>query len=441
MKDTLSTAKTWAILRSLLDPGSTKTTVSGTIRKLVSDFTGTEEELLNILRKKYVGDAVDLPCTTEYEGLSNADLDAPITRAEPFAAAQTAKRNTAPGPDRVTNAMLRNLSDDCLDELIAHFNEHIWEPGILPPEWKAASIDVFLRLRDEVLRDVPSGAEHILVALDLRSAFDTMGHELILQELSATNCGERTYNYVRSFLTDRTATIGIGEIRCVAQIHIAPLPKNMSPVYHRARRDARARKLAKQYGTDPDTLYTDAARCGTHGFSLAAVGSVSRPGLFTCASARTNSANTAEALAVALAIKTKESLRQGSHILTDSQIACRYFTSGRIPACVAHLLGATLDQDHSIIWCPAHIEATGNDRADGAARALTYRATVPRLGTRLIPQLNRSTVPSSRIKSQESKYLEVVATLPPDTADAVNHVLASTQYENAYDDLMSTILQ
>ncbi|KAH6943708.1 hypothetical protein HPB50_025633 [Hyalomma asiaticum] len=160
----------------------------------------------------------------------------------------------------------------------------------------------------------------------------------------------------------------------------------MSPVYHRARRDARARKLAQQYGTDPDTLYTDAARCGTHGFSLAAVGSVSSPGLFTCASASTNSANTAEALAVALAIKTKESLRQGSYILTDSQIACRYFTSGRVPACVARLLGATLDQDHSIMWCSAHIEATGNDRADGAARALTHRATVPRLDTRLQPQ-------------------------------------------------------
>ncbi|KAH6927948.1 hypothetical protein HPB50_010021 [Hyalomma asiaticum] len=40
-----------------------------------------------------------------------------------------------------------------------------------------------------------------------------MGHELVLQELCAINCGERTYNYVRSFLTDRTATVGIGEIR------------------------------------------------------------------------------------------------------------------------------------------------------------------------------------------------------------------------------------
>ncbi|KAH6948429.1 hypothetical protein HPB50_024370 [Hyalomma asiaticum] len=116
----------------------------------------------------------------------------------------------------------------------------------------------------------------------------------------------------------------------------------MSPVYHRARRDTRARKLAKQCGTDPDTLYTDAARCGTHGL------------IHLCLSYRTNSANTAEALAVALAIKTKQSLRQGSYILTDSQIARRYFTSGRVPVCVAHLPGATLDQDHSIIWCPAH---------------------------------------------------------------------------------------
>ncbi|KAH6938370.1 hypothetical protein HPB50_008939 [Hyalomma asiaticum] len=203
--------------------------------------------------------------------------------------------------------------------------------------------------------------------------------------LMARSCPPNTIFNANS--TSKCTDLPLNMTRVRAQIHIAPLPKNMSPVYHRARRDARARKLAKQYGTDPDTLYTDAARCGTHGFSLAAVGSVSRPGLFTCASARTNSANTAEALAVALAIKTKESLRQGSYFLTDSQIACRYFTSGRVPACVARaLLGATLDQDHIIIWCPAHIEATGNARADGAARSITYRATVPRLDTRLIPQ-------------------------------------------------------
>ncbi|KAH7936286.1 hypothetical protein HPB52_021327 [Rhipicephalus sanguineus] len=89
----------------------------------------------------------------------------------------------------------------------------------------------------------------------------------------------------------------------------------------------------------------DAARCGTHGFSLAVVGSVHSPGLFTCASAKTSSANTAIALAAALAIKTKYVMEQRPYILTDAQIACRYFTNGRVPACVARLLGATLGQE------------------------------------------------------------------------------------------------
>ncbi|KAH6939090.1 hypothetical protein HPB50_015732 [Hyalomma asiaticum] len=134
-------------------------------------------------------------------------------------------------------------------------------------------------------------------------------------------------------------------VRCTTELVATPQPE-----------------LAEQYGTDPDTrMQPTAARMGS-----------------CCWLARTSSPNTAEALAVALAIKTTESMTQGSYILTDSQIACRYFTSGSVPACVARLLGATLDQEHSFIWCPAHVEATGNDRADGAARALTRRATVPR---------------------------------------------------------------
>lgn len=77
---------------------------------------------------------------------------------------------------------------------------------------------------------------------------------------------------------------------------------------------------------------------------------------------------------------------QRSYILTDSQVACRYFTNGRVPACVARLLGATLGQEHCIIQCPGHIAETGNDRADGAARAITHRATVPRPDTCLLLQ-------------------------------------------------------
>ncbi|XP_037528438.1 uncharacterized protein LOC125760135 [Rhipicephalus sanguineus] len=46
-----------------------------------------------------------------------------------------------------------------------------------------------------------------------------------------------------------------------------------------------------------------------------------------------------------------------------------------------------------------------------------------------------------RITSQESKYLHVVAALPPDIADAVDDVLASTPSEKAYDELKSIVLK
>nr|XP_037272726.1 uncharacterized protein LOC119164606 [Rhipicephalus microplus] len=46
-----------------------------------------------------------------------------------------------------------------------------------------------------------------------------------------------------------------------------------------------------------------------------------------------------------------------------------------------------------------------------------------------------------RITSQQSKYLHVVSALPPDIADALDDVLASTPSEKPYDELKSTILK
>nr|XP_037275206.1 uncharacterized protein LOC119167784 [Rhipicephalus microplus] len=46
-----------------------------------------------------------------------------------------------------------------------------------------------------------------------------------------------------------------------------------------------------------------------------------------------------------------------------------------------------------------------------------------------------------RITSQQSKYLHVVSALPPDIADAVDGVLASTPSEKPYEELKSTVLK
>ncbi|XP_037561044.1 uncharacterized protein LOC119440182 [Dermacentor silvarum] len=70
--------------------------------------------------------------------------------------------------------------------------------------------DILLQLHHEVLTPIEHPHnDKIILALDLKGAFDNVKHEVILAHLSATNCGDRTFNYIRNFLTDRAAYIRI----------------------------------------------------------------------------------------------------------------------------------------------------------------------------------------------------------------------------------------
>lgn len=70
--------------------------------------------------------------------------------------------------------------------------------------------DILLQLHHEVLTPIEHPHnDKIILALDLKGAFDNVKHKVILAHLSATNCGDRTFNYIRNFLTDRAACIRI----------------------------------------------------------------------------------------------------------------------------------------------------------------------------------------------------------------------------------------
>lgn len=43
------------------------------------------------------------------------------------------------------------------------------------------------------------------MAIDIKGAFDNVGHKGILDGLAETKCGKRTYQYVESFHSQRTA--------------------------------------------------------------------------------------------------------------------------------------------------------------------------------------------------------------------------------------------
>ncbi|KAL1467798.1 hypothetical protein MTO96_041917 [Rhipicephalus appendiculatus] len=98
LQNTLSTAKTWSILRNILDPDKSKSATSRTLQKIAENFPGTDDDLIKALKERYIGESSPATSTTQmsYKGAKNEKLDEPITKAEVFAAAQAAQRNTAP---------------------------------------------------------------------------------------------------------------------------------------------------------------------------------------------------------------------------------------------------------------------------------------------------------------------------------------------------------
>ncbi|KAH7948950.1 hypothetical protein HPB49_003625 [Dermacentor silvarum] len=106
-----------------------------------SKYAGDPQDLIQKLKYFYVRPTEgDITRRKErYEGPPQPDMDAPITVAEVYAAVQSFQRNTAPGPDQITNAMIRNLSHESLEELPNYFNEQLWiGGGEIPIEWKSA---------------------------------------------------------------------------------------------------------------------------------------------------------------------------------------------------------------------------------------------------------------------------------------------------------------
>lgn len=169
------------------------------------------------------------------------------------------------------------------------------------------------------------------------------------------------------YSTDDTSLLD-REIR--ARICVAPIPKNMSPKYHGGRREARVRALRRSFEGKPDVYYTDASYSGC-GIHIAVATCQER---VVGASVKTACTATAEATAVALALKDAECRGTSAAVITDSQAACRLFLSGAVPRAVIRIIGNKLCNFHSLTWCPAHEGMEGNTRVDRLARVLNIRA-------------------------------------------------------------------
>ncbi|XP_077528257.1 uncharacterized protein LOC144139899 [Haemaphysalis longicornis] len=70
-----------------------------------------------------------------------------------------------------------------------------------------------IQLKTEIIDDKTKTRDNkAILRLDLLSAFDKIKHAAVLAQISELNMGVRTYNYVREFLSERTAEIHVGDI-------------------------------------------------------------------------------------------------------------------------------------------------------------------------------------------------------------------------------------
>lgn len=274
MDSQMSLAKTWNIFRHLINPEGGKTAQGENLKKIIHLYEGTEEDLIKDIQQKYFGGTNQLKSHNgKYEGTPNPTLDKPISESEVRAAIQELKPKSAPGPDGITNKIIRNMDDASIEALTKYFNQ-VWNEGQLPKTWKTANIvmipkpgkklhlnnlrpisltsclgkllehiilnrlnkhmelnglypdtmigfrtnlstqDVLLQLKQAIIYGEGTSIldTRALLGLDIAKAFDRISHEAILNSIEKLGLGEKTFNYVANFLNNRTAKLKIGEI-------------------------------------------------------------------------------------------------------------------------------------------------------------------------------------------------------------------------------------
>ncbi|XP_049267637.1 uncharacterized protein LOC125756752 [Rhipicephalus sanguineus] len=75
---------------------------------------------------------------------------------------------------------------------------------------KLSACDVMLQLKDQII-EKPTRDTKVIVGLDVAKAFDNVRHVSILENLTSLNVGKRVYHYIKDFLSNRKATLKIGE--------------------------------------------------------------------------------------------------------------------------------------------------------------------------------------------------------------------------------------
>lgn len=130
MNDNLGLKDTWTFLRCLLDPGHIKTNQRKNVSRILQKLPLQDEALVEALTEQYLTTTSRTPLP-EYRGNPNPKMDVHISPWEIRAAMHKLRTTSAPGADKITNKMLRNLDEHFIQAITDLFNE-CWQNGVLP---------------------------------------------------------------------------------------------------------------------------------------------------------------------------------------------------------------------------------------------------------------------------------------------------------------------
>ncbi|KAG0424346.1 hypothetical protein HPB47_028425 [Ixodes persulcatus] len=128
MNGQLHTVRAWHIFRAIMGHRKPR----NTLKKLMLSTGATMKDLIGEIRDTFYPDetqtmAQQIPTAetrlsrevqTALESKEDKEIDSDFADAELQTALFQLKRNTAPGPDKITYGMLRNIPDNKLDELL-----------------------------------------------------------------------------------------------------------------------------------------------------------------------------------------------------------------------------------------------------------------------------------------------------------------------------------
>lgn len=136
--DTMRRGGKWTLLRHLLDDGQDKGNQRLVVNRLINKARteGTSESvLLPTLANKYLqlDQNSNSRSSLRYGGIPAPELDAPFLEAEIREVLHNLNSRSAPGPDRVSNRLLRNLDDKAIQTMVKEIN-NVWKNGLVPSE-------------------------------------------------------------------------------------------------------------------------------------------------------------------------------------------------------------------------------------------------------------------------------------------------------------------